>query len=130
MKNLLNFDFTSPNGIVEKKKDGSQCLIVKRSPIGEKFIMDNPLYTFAINSPIELEEYVVIEYDCFGINRPGSRFKGPFMTLKKGEEDVFLFRFDDMTIDRKSHSIVVKAPEGKIFEAINMEFFFDKVPEA
>ena len=125
MKNLLTTAFTSPNGVVEQNS-GSQKFVVKRSPIGIKFIMDNPLYTFTMAGPIELEEYVVIEYDCFGINRTPNRFKGPFMTLKKGEEDTPLFRFDDMTIDRKTHSIIVKAP-GESFDSINMSFRFDKV---
>ena len=129
MKNLLCTAFTSSNGVVEQKC-GSQSFIIKRKPIGEKFIMDNPLYSFTMAGPIELEEYVVIEYDCFGINRIPARFKGPFMTLKKGEEDIPLFRYDDMTIDKKTHSIIVKAPEGDSFDSINVNFRFDKVLEA
>ena len=127
-KKIGALTFTSPNGVVEVKND-SQRFVVKRAPIGEKFIMENPLYCFAMEGPIELEEYVVIEYDCFGINRTPGRFKGPFMTLKKGEEDVALFRFDDMTINRKTHSIIVKAP-GEKFDSINMNFRFDKVIDA
>ncbi|MBR2021828.1 MAG: hypothetical protein IJ939_05265, partial [Clostridia bacterium] len=129
MKNLLTAKFTSPNGVVEHKNH-AQCFIVKRSPIGEKFIMEDPLYSFTMEGPIELEDYVIIEYDCFGINRPGDVFKGPFMTLGKDGKSVPLFRFDDMTIDRKTHSIIVKAPEGVVFGSIDMSFHFDKVREA
>ena len=90
MKNLITTAFTSLNGVV-KQENGSQRFTVKRAPIGEKFIMDNPLYTFTMDCPIELEEYVVIEYDCFGIKRTPNVYQGPFMTLKKGEENIPLY---------------------------------------
>ncbi|MBQ8759665.1 MAG: hypothetical protein IJZ20_08235, partial [Clostridia bacterium] len=128
MRNLLDLTFTSPNGIVEKK-NGSQSLIAKRPPIGEKFSPPYSIFKFFMENIGELEEYVVIEYNCFGINRTPSRFKGPFITLKKGEEDVPLFRFDDLTIDGNTHSIIVKAPEGS-FTSMDLSFYCDKVLEA
>ena len=91
MKNLLAFEFSSQNGVV-KQENGTQSFIIKRAPIGEKFLMENPMYTFTMQGPIEFEEYVVIEYDCFGIKRTPNVYQGPFMSLKKGEESVPLFR--------------------------------------
>ena len=128
MKNFRDIPFTSPNGIV-KQECNKQSFVVKRTPIGEKFLMDDPLYTFTMQGPIEFEEYVVIEYDCFGIKRTPDVYRGPFMSRKKGDEIVTLFRFDDMTIDKKSHSIIVKAPEGS-FESITMSFRVDRILEA
>ena len=128
MKNLLNLGFTSTNGVVTEE-NGAQKFSAKRAPIGEKFLMDNPLYTFTMGGPIELEEYVVIEYDGFGIKRTPNVYKGPFMTLKKGDENITLFRFDDMLCDKKSHTIIVRAPEGS-FESLSMSFRIDKLPEA
>lgn len=128
MKNLLDLTFITSNGIVEKKC-GSQSLVAKRAPIGENFFCEQLLYTYSINAPIELEEYVVIEYECFGVKRNPNAYRGPFMTLSNGEADIPLFRFDDLTIDDKSHSIIVKAPEG-IFSSIDVKYFVDKVPEA
>ena len=128
MKNLLSTAFTSQNGVV-KQENGAQTFIVKRAPIGEKFLMENPLYTFSMAGPLSFEEYVVIEYDCFGIKRTPNVYQGPFMSLKKGEENITLFRFDDMTCDKRSHSIIVKAPEGE-FESLSMNFRVDKILES
>lgn len=128
MKDLLSVVFTSSNGTVVNE-NGKQSLRIKKPPIGEKFQRDNSFYSFTMAGPIEFEEYVLIEYDCFGICRTPSVFRGPFMTLQKGEENVALFRFDDMTIDRKSHTIIVKAPNGS-FDSLNMSFRVEKVHEA
>ena len=128
MRNLLDLSFTSPNGIVEKK-DGAQSLIAKRPPIGEKFSPPYSVFRFVMENIGELEEYVVIEYKSFGVMRNPSRFRGPFMSLRNGDEEAILFRFDDMTIDGNTHSIVVKAPEGS-FNTANIDFYCDKVLEA
>ena len=128
MRNLRDLSFTSPNGIVENN-NGTQSLIAKRPPIGEKFSPPYSMFKFQMENIGELEEYVVIEYNCFGINRTPNRFKGPFITLKKGEEDIPLFRFDDLTIDKNTHSIIVKAPEGS-FTSLDLSFYCDKVLEA
>ena len=129
MNNLLNLGFTSSAGVVESASGKGVKLLAKRAPIGEKFFMDNPLYVFTLTGPIELEEYVVIEYDCFGIKRNPNVYKGPFMSLKNGKEDIPLFRFDDMLCDKNSHTIIVKAPEGS-FENLSMSFRIDKLPDA
>lgn len=128
MKNLIGIPFTSSNGTV-KAENETQSFIAKRSPIGEKFLMDNPLYTFTTACPVEFEEYILIEYDCFGIKRTPNSYKGPFMTVKKGNENIPLFRFDDMLCDKKSHTIIVNAPEG-CFDSMTMSFRIDKIPEA
>ena len=59
MRNLLDLSFTSPNGIVEKK-NGTQSLIAKRPPIGEKFSPPYSKFKFFMENIGELEEYVVI----------------------------------------------------------------------
>ena len=128
MRNLLDLSFTSPNGIVEKK-NGAQNLIAKRPPIGQKFVPPYSIFTYCMEGIGQLEEYCVIEYDCFGVMRNPSRFRGPFMSLKKGDEEAILFRFDDMTIDGNTHTIVVKSPEGS-FDTANISFWCDKVLEA
>jgi len=129
MKNLLSFGFESSNGVVKANDGEGVKFLAKRAPIGEKFLMDNPLYTFSSKGPVDFEEYVFIEYDCFGIKRTPNVYQGPFMSLRKGEESIPLFRFDDMLCDKKSHTIIVKAPEGS-FDSIVMSFRIDKIPEA
>jgi hypothetical protein len=128
MKNLLSSAFTSQNGVV-MQENGAQKLVVKRAPIGEKFLMENPLYTFTMQGPVEFEEYVVIEYSAFGIKRTPNVYMGPFMSLKKGEENIPLFLFDDMLCDKNTHTIIVKAPEGS-FENLSMSFRVDKILES
>ncbi len=128
MKNLITTAFTSPNGVIRQEND-KLSFLAKRAPIGEKFYMNSPCFTFTAEGPVKFEEYVVIEYDCYGIKRTPNAYKGPFMFLKKGEETVTLFRFDDMTCDKKRHSIIVKAPEG-VFDSLTMAFHNDKLLEA
>ena len=129
MRNLLELTFTAKNGIVNKNPDGSQSLIAKRPPIGEKFFPPHKPFEFSLDGIGNLEEYCVIEYKCFGIKRNPSKYRGPVITLKNGEEEVTLFRYDDMTMDGKIHSIIVKSPEG-IFSSANLSFLTDKVLEA
>ena len=52
MKNLLNLGFTSKNGIVNTTDGTGVKFLVERAPIGEKFIMDNPLTPLAWTVPL------------------------------------------------------------------------------
>lgn len=130
MRNLLDTKFTcnNPNAAVICE-NGTQRFVINRVPIGEKFLSANPMYTFTLDGPAALDEYVVIEYDCFGVCRTPNAFRGPFMTLRNGDTTLGLFRFDDMTIDRKSHSIIVKSPSGS-FDSLDINFRIDKVLNA
>ncbi len=129
MKDLLNLSFISESGTVKTESDGSQSLYVKRVPIGEKFLSSNPLNVFMAEGEIKMEEYAVIEYSAFGLLRPINAFSSPLVTLKKNDEWVDLFRFPDLTLDGKKHTIIMKAPTGT-YEGAKISFGVDKVLEA
>ncbi len=128
MKDLVKLSFTSNNAKVSVTKDGIIKLYAKREPIGEKFFPSHEAYRFRTKESVELEEYFVIKYSCFGIKRPDA-IKPAIIWASKAGEKTPLIIFDDITIDNKTHSVIAKIPAGS-YDGIFIEYSIDKVLSA
>lgn len=128
MKNLLDFKFTSSNGVVLSESGEKQSFVAKREPIGEKCFAEDTVFSFIANGDVELSEYIVLEYSCFGILRPEENDAAVLSALRA--DDKFpLVVYSDITANNAPHRVIAKAPSGK-FSAICCEYRADKMPVA
>lgn len=129
MTNLLNqLSVTAIKGEICNNSASSVDFVAKRAPIGEKFFPEVETYAFEFSGDISFEEYLVMEYSCYGIQR-AQNIKPPIFVAVSDEKTVPLFIFDDIKMDRMCHSIIVKSPKG-FFKKIKAEFQIDKLPES
>ncbi len=100
MFNITGASFTSQDGVVKRQKDA-----LRFCAKGER--LSDKRYTFAADVSFELEEYFVLEYSCEAVRRQLSR-RLPFVFAVTEDGGIPLVVLDDITIDAKRHSVIVR----------------------
>ncbi len=124
MNILTNAKFTSADGKIIQNSD-SLSLIGAGKVFGQKFYGEQESFSFLIENNFTAEEYVVLKYSCQGLRRQLS-YRKPFVFAvdKNGDEHPVIC-YDDISMDNRIHTVMVKAPEGS-FSAVRIEFGIDR----
>lgn len=123
MNNLNNIEFVSSDGYVDKAKNGI-CLVADRTEPHnvQKDIKED--YVFRCDCPVDMQEYLVMEYRCTGIRRKLIS-RAPLIKLYKNGEAKCIVCYDDIVMDSSCHNIAVKVPCG-IYDGIEIAFAIDR----
>ncbi len=125
---LLHIDFTTPNGSVFREKDGSIQFVAERAAFRHGLGAEQKNYTFTAGTAFEMEEYFVLEYACQGIRRQLS-YRKPFVFAITEMGEAPLVCYDDISMDNRRHSVIVRAKAGN-YTGIKIMFSIDRRTKA
>lgn len=87
-------------------------------------ILNSKMYEFELKKSFEMKEYFVMEYTCWGIRR--QLLKREFFIFAQMEnEETALICYDDILIDHKRHSVIVRTKEG-MCRGLHIRFAIDR----
>lgn len=126
MEDLL-YDFTTSDGFV-KKESGSTILHAEGKIFGQKFNIPQKVYTFRTHNAFTMDDFFVIEYKSLGLRRQLS-IREPFVFAINGEIKEPLACYDDILMDNKRHSLIIKTNQ-KSYDGIEIHFSIDRRTKA
>lgn len=127
MKKLLNLTFVSSNGTVQDE-NGTKIFVAENRFAYDDIYSENTIFSFSAKGEIEFSKYIVMEYSCYGILRPAEADTALFFAMC-GEKKTPLIVYEDITINKAVHRVIVKAPCGR-FDSLYCEYRIDKTPRA
>lgn len=117
MVDLLKEGFISENGVVNKTNEYEILRAERKSENDEDIV-------FILKEEFLAEEYLVMEYECQGIRRKLLE-NAPLMYFITQDGEECAVRYDDISMDSKKHSIIVKT-SGKEYKGIKICFNIDR----
>ncbi len=125
MFNLKTNHITSADGVVLQQAESIRLHAVG-SEFGQKFYGEQKSYSFFVHQPFVLEDYFVLEYTAQGLRRQ-LLYRAPFVfgVAADGSEEP-LVCYDDVVLDNRRHSVIVKTVSGQSYVGIKIMFYIDR----